>query len=413
MGMIPSFSKRLVRFRGPTSSHEQNTIMDEIFYDMVNLFNITAEHERQIEDAKEVYRIESYFQSMRNHRLMMELESLKAYYQERIAGSSAHRIMIPVHRIEKNMAVKVEERAHIDEYHGVITLPIVGNEVSKVYLYDEVYQEVIQSDKLDIKIDIDSNATYIYQNEPENMCNGDNAKYWKAKCVYTAAQAEEIPDKVTATITMHLPENIISNRQVNAITIHPFPHNTLTIEKVEYRLEGGWRLLPGWKVNRETNKPEPLHEAGNIKLVFPSMAVGEVRVTLTQPHPVVENNNTVFYLGMQEIGVVFTDYQSEIGHFEVPLRLRQEGDTRPKIITRVIPHFMNEDILSDKSEEKRELFSYTIYTVEPDETLAYTKETLPILVNRDRIVIKGQIRADKENKCSPTLQWLEVIYEDR
>lgn len=413
MSSIPSFSKQTVRFRGPTRSHDYNEAMEDIFYDIMNAFNEIQEHERQIDDAKEVYRIESHFQNIRNNRLMQELESLKKQYNELISGSDEHRVLLPVSSFEKNMEVKAEERANIDFYHTVTTLPIVGNEISKVYIYDEVYGEVIQSDKLDIKIDIDSNATHINQNEAKNMTNGDNASYWKAQCVYTPAQAEQVPDEVEATITVHLPENIISNREANAIFIHPFPHNTLTLKKVEYRLEGGWRLLPGWEINKDRNEPEPIRECGNIKLVFPSMAIGEIRLTVSQPYPVQEDNNTVFYLGMQEVGVVLTDYQSNVGHFVVPLRLREEGDTRPRVIKKVIPHFMNDEILSDKTEEKREIFSYSVYTVEPDETLTYTKETLPILVNRDRIVIKGQIRQDRENKCSPALQWLEVVYEDR
>ncbi|MCX7610353.1 MAG: hypothetical protein N2043_02040 [Ignavibacterium sp.] len=413
MTNIPSFRKDLVRFRGQTSSHQYNESMENIFYDIVQIFNILNEQEKMIEDSREIFKIESHFQNIRNLRLLNELEKLKEMYEEKINGKKEKKIFIPVSKMEKDMTVETEKRAEIDVYHGVLTLPIVGKETSKVYLYDEIYNEIVYSDKLDIKIDIDSKATYIEQNDPKNMCNGDNTKYWKAKCIYTSAQKEHIPNEVDATITIHLPENILTNRQANAIYIHPFPHNSLTIKKVEYRLEGGWRLIPGWKVNKETNEPEPIKECGNIKLVFPPMNIGEIRLTISQPTPIEENSNTVFYLGMQEVGVVLTDYQSDIGYFQVPIRLRKEGDNSQKIISKIIPHFKNEDTLSDNSETKSKIFQCSVYTVEPDETLAYTKDSFPILINRDRIVLKCQILMDKENQCSPALEWIKVIYEDR
>lgn len=406
MSNIPSFRARTVRFRTKTSSADQNEMVEDILYDLNNVFNLVNEQEALLNDVKETLDVEKKYQNIRIEQLLVELEETKELYRNLQAGLGRYAKKTYVDSFVTDPDASDLEKAEIETYYGIATLPVVGKKTSKVFLYDDVTQEVVLPDSLRVLVEPLPDGTTVQDNNVFNAFNGDNHSIWRRKYVYPV---NDPTTEVTTVITITLPDNIISNRDINTILISAFPLSTVDINKIEYRLNGGWKLIPAWKKDSAGN-PITVADSGNLKLCFESLSMSQVRITLTQRNFIIQGHKKIFYVGAQEIGILHSDYQSSVGRFMVPIKLK--GQLESKLIAKVIPHFKNADSLSDKSEEKRSVFNYTIYGVDNAGELEYTRDTLPIVVQNEDIVIKASINMDSQTGATPALESIEVVYED-
>jgi hypothetical protein len=403
---VPSLRVRSAKFRTGTSSHDQNQMTEELLYDMNNLFNLVNEQETLLEDVKQNLSVENRYQSIRIGNMQAELDDIRALYQQLQAGTGKYKRSVHVNSFLEDQASSPQEKAEIDTYHSLLTLPVTGKTQSKIYLYDDIAKEVVLPSTLKVQVTPEADGVSIIDNDVLNAFSGDNANIWARKYVFPM---DEYVDSVTTTVVITLPDNIISNRDINTITVHPFPLSTVDIDSIEYRMDGGWNLIPGWPKD-SVDRPLSIQDAGNMKFCFESLPMSEVRITFTQKNFIVEDHKRVFYVGAQEIGVMYTDYQSSIGRFHVPVKLEANAPTR--LITKVTPRFKNGEALSDKTEQKQNLFSYAIYTVDETGVLQYTRDTLPIMTTADNLLIKCSVYKDPKTGATPTLESVEVQYED-
>lgn len=405
MSNVPSLRTRSSKFRSGTSSHDHNVMAEETLYDLNNLFNLVNEQEALLLDAKSVMSTENKYQAVRIQRLEKELREIQNLYKQLQEGSGKYKQQVYVDKFQPDPAASLQEKAELDTYHSMLTLPVTGKTQSKIYLYDEITQDVVLPETLKVDVQPKSNQVNITDNDVMKAF-GSNGEIWTRK--YSFEMNDPVAS-VTTVVTMTLPDNIISNRDINTLVFHPFPLSTVDIDKIEYRMEGGWNLLPGFPQN-DAGAPIPIEDASNVKFCFESIPMAEVRITLTQRNFLIENHRKVFYVGAAEIGVAFTDYQSSLGRFLVPAIL--EGKTETKVITGVIPHFKNTHALTDRTEEKRSIFNYSIYTIDSAGALQYTRDSLPIMVTGEMILIKANISADAKTGAAPALESVEIRYED-
>lgn len=406
MANIPTLRVRSANFRSKTSSDDQNAMTEETLFDLNNLFNLVNEQEERLADVKEVLSVENKYQSIRIGHLLQELADVRALNQQIQQANGKYSANVYVDKMFVEATVAAQEKANIDTYHSILTLPISDKVQSKVHLYDDIAKEVVIPSTLGVDITPAADDVNIFDNDSMYAFNGENADIWRRKYTFTT---DSTVDKVETVVTITLPDNIISNRDINTISIHPFPLSTVDIDKIEYRMDGGWNVIPGWPKDSMDN-PVPIQDAGNLKFCFESLPMAEVRITFTQRNFIVENNQKVFYVGAQEIGIAYTDYKSSVGRFTAPLSLPGKLDAR--LITGVKPKFVNEEALSDKSEEKRGLFNYSIYMVGSNGVIQYTRDTLPIMITSDNIIIRANINADPRTGATPALESIEVEYED-
>jgi hypothetical protein len=404
MANAPSMRKRLVPFRGGTSSTDQNKTTEEIFYDLTHLFNLINEQSALLDEATEIARLQNTFQQLRVAQLEQQIINLQAQLNQQ---GNAYTKIIHVPEMLVDTDADPLQQATLDNFYNSVTLPVTGNVISKVYLKDDVTGEIIQPSTLKVDVSPSANGTTIIdKSDAKKAFDGNNDSYWHR--VYIHDQQDPIQSEY-AEIVVTLPDNIISNREINQITINPFPLNTLRIEAIEYNLNGSWTLLPGFPVDDKGN-PIPYENAGFLQFCFPSIPISQIRVKVTQPNYVVENGQKVFHIGMQEIGVFQVGYLSTIGKFKIPTEI--PGKSNNHMITSIIPHFKNETALTDKSADKRNIFSYAVYTYDENHNLVYTKDSLPIAVSGNDIVIKAQIMADPYTQATPALEYIEVTYQD-
>lgn len=379
---------------------------EETLYDLNNLFNLVNEQERLLEDTKSILSTENKYQSIRIQNLEQKLQQIEQLYNQLQAGAGKYKKRVFANDFQKDPAANAQESAEIDTYHSLLTLPVTGKTQSKIYLYDEIAKEVVLPDSLIVALEPKENGINIFDNDIR-YAFGTHDNIWARRFVFNA---DDTTSEVTTTITITLPDNIISSRDINTLTFHPFPLSTVDIDKIEYRMEGGWKLIPGFPQD-SAGAPVTIQDATNLKFCFEAIPMAEVRITLTQRNFIIEDHQKVFYMGAEEIGIAYTDYQSSLGRFQVPVML--DGVSGTKLVTGVIPHFKNNSILSDISIEKRSVFNYAIYKMdEATGAIEYTRDILPIMVTGDVILIKANVNADPQTGTAPALESIEIQYED-
>lgn len=406
MSNIPSFKTRTIKYRTGADSHQQNLTTEDMLYDLNNIFNLVNEQEALLTNAKEVLSVEKKYQSIRVEQLERQLADTHALYEALQSGHGRYAKKVFPSSFATDESANDLEKAEVDTYHSLTTLPVIGKIQSKVYLFDEVTKEVVLPDSLRVLVEPAADGLNVIDNNVFNAFNGDNQEIWARKYYFPI---NDPTTEVSTTITVTLPDNIISNRDINTMILHPFPLSTVDIDAIEYRLDGGWKLIPGWPKDSADN-PLPLKDAANLKLCFQSLPMSQVRIKLTQRNFIIEGHKKVFYVGAQEIGILHSNYQSKVGRFMVPMTLG--GILPSKMIVKVIPHFKNADALSDKTEAKLSVFNYAIYTVDKTGEVEYTRDTLPIVVEHANIVIKASINIDEQTGTTPALECVEVVYED-
>lgn len=409
MAKIPSTKKQLVAFRGPSSSAKYNEFQNDAFYDITELFNMANTLEQELGATVQVHNLTSHYQEMRIRELEQELYRVTNLLDTYREGTGKYSARLYVDDMEPDLTVNDYEQAHLDTFHGLVHLPITGKMNSKVYIYDEVANEIVTPKNLQVTaLPEERRGWKIEDNELHNAFNGDNTSYWHRRIVMPI---EDMPKKPVQTeLIVKLPENIISNKDVNMIYVHPFPLNSMTIDKIEYRVDDEWRLLPGYPMDALRGRPAPMKNAGNLKFCFQPIAMNEVKITMTQPRYVEENYQRVYHFGIQELGIFHVDYQSEMGKFTVPVVLK--GASPNKLITGIKPKFRNETAISDKTETKSSVFGFNLYTVDEKGQKHYTKDTFPIAVNTTDLLVKATVYTDPNSNLTPALESIELTYED-
>lgn len=408
MPKIPSTQHKAVRFRGPTDSAEYNAHQEDVFYDLMQLFQITNELDKSLQVTSQALELNSQFQHLYVQELENEVQKLKEALAAIESGTGKHTAYAYSEDIVKDPNALESEQAHLDPLHRLVHLPVTGMESSKTYIYDSIAKRIVLPSALKVEaLPKISSKWMIEDTNLTHAVNGNNEEYWHRKMI--TDQSNTSLSSPTCEFIVTLPDTIISNRDINTVYLHPFPLNGVTVNKIEYRLDGDWKLLPGWKTD-ETGKPAEVARAGNIKLCFPSIAISQIKVTMTQHHWLEENTKKVYHFGIQELGIFYTDYQAQIGRIEIPFNLT--GGNATKKLTGLKPLFSNSEALTDSSVEKSSLFSYQIYAVDETGQLQYTKDSFPILVNTDRIVVKAAVHRDPHSNANPTLESVELTYED-
>lgn len=395
MSKAPFYDRSKVGFRAAADSSKFNDYTEQVFFDLTELFNIANEQEQDIKNMNEFYEVSSFFTQKQLERMQLEIDSLKedlAAVQR--PGQEYTKKLFPEHA-QPDLSVDEYERALIDVQHGIVSLPYSSFSSSKLYLYDDLNNEYILPNTLKYHVEPKADDITIKENDLIHALTPDNFKFWHRQYTYF----DGLKDYVEAKVQVQLPENIISNRDVNTIYIHPFPLNTLDIVNVEYQLDGGWKTIPGFT---------RIEEAGNVQLNFPPLEMSDIRITLRQRHFIIKGNQNVFHMGLREVGISHNDYQLGVGRFEIPVEFNEAFNT--KEITGITPIYQNESALSVHQKNTR-LLTFKIYEVDENGKLFYLNDAFPIQVKQKRILIRGVLSYDQNTRTAPSLAGVELSYK--
>lgn len=405
---MQSSIKDEVRFRGATSSHNYNQLQEDVFFDISNLFNIISDYENRLQETSVFQSVDNLYTQMKVHELELENQRLtselrKVLFKEnkkfRIDPFNAHPVEISTTPVINKQFNQINIKNH--------------SITSKLYLYDEGIDLITIPSSLRYEITPPPSENII-DTPFTNAFNGNINEIFVRKIVSDNAMPKEME------ILVELPDNIISSRNINSIEIAPYPYSSIDITDIQYQLNGAWQRIPGMTSHKDYVSKTELTEFGdvvdtgyiknaeNVKLCFNKTAMSRIKIKLRQNTYIYENNKYIYYMGLklfkvdyENVGASYCEFYSDINFTE----------DEPKLITRIIPHFNNDRILSDASDEKKTLLSYEFYEVDEDGAMEYIKNSLPIVAHNKHYKLLTRLYYDRRNDINPSLQALDIHYE--
>ncbi|MBR2245616.1 hypothetical protein [Oceanobacillus profundus] len=332
------------RFRGPTSSNDYNVTEDDLYLDLLNLFQESNNNKNKLREAFQAILAENIALQNYAEKLESELNELEVklnvidkrneFYNGRFFKTG----FVSDMRTEYLLADQNENdtglRGEIDIHHRFATLPLIS-QTPKTHVLDK-NNNIIVPDSLEVEVTSQTNGD-VEENNIMNAFNGDKHSYWRREVSYDPLSA---PQKESVTIEVNIPSNLVNNLNINTININPHPERGVEITNVEMHYNNAWATIDGFRQDElsDTRQLSPKR-----KWYFASRPVQRIRITLTQHYPLQVGEKKVFVIGAQDIGIHLSSFDTNGGFVLVPVNM---ADVGMYSIDSVEPIFLNERALS-------------------------------------------------------------------
>lgn len=325
---LPSIQEREFKYRGKMSSHELNKMQQEVFSDILDLFNKSNQLQKIIYEMNLANSIESACYTNRLKEALLHMQEVNEKYENLVASEDAYRTVT---------RFAYQAKTVDDGYGAVIdrnTNDIVAcimNSTSKTRLYDETYDETLTPPSLTAFIGPDDfkekdGILSVEDSDINNAFDGRASTTWFRKVITTTDV-----DCVECELVVGLPEDIITTRLMNQISIIPFPMGYVDVMDVRYKSNGAWTQIQGFTKHHDCTEQEKVDIFGNVsyyeainnasglKFSFPNTQTNQIKVKLRQRNYEydAENNRRVFYLGIRDIDVVYNVYTRDHSVFDM------------------------------------------------------------------------------------------------
>ena len=207
----------------------------------------------------------------------------------------------------------------------------IASSLSKTRLYDETYDETIVPPSLQVYIGPDDfkvggNIYSIEDNDINNAFDGNNSTVWFRKII-TSTDVDCIENE----IIIGLPEDIVTTRLMNQITIKPFPVGYIDIMDVKYKSNGAWQTIPSFTDHYNCKEYEAndmfgnsytyhaIENSSNVKFNFHNINSNQIKIKFRQRNYEydAENNRRIWYVGLRDVNVVYNIYTRDHSEFEM------------------------------------------------------------------------------------------------
>ena len=325
---IPSIEKREFKYRSKMNSHDLNSLQDEAFQDILDLFNKSNMLQKNVYELQMAHGAETACYEHRVNEALKELQTLRNNYNNINVDDSEYR----------EQTVYACDAYTADDTYGAIInkhcnaiVPSIVTSVSKMRIYDEAYDEYLIPESLQAFIGPDSFKVggNIYSIEDSEMRNAFDGKYesvWLRKIV-TSTDVQEVEQE----ITIGLPEDIITTRLMNELLICPFPAGYIDIMGVYYRSNGTWMMIPsfetykGYQVRTRADMFNNIEEYGfiseatDMRFTFPAVQTNQIRIKFRQRNYTYdqENNRRIFYVGLRDVNACYNTYANYPSTFDM------------------------------------------------------------------------------------------------
>lgn len=342
---IPSIQDREFKYRGRMDSHALNEMQKEAFDDILDLFNKANQLQKSVYEMSMSNHIESKCYTERLQAALSNMMAIKEQYENMMAQSDyRYQTCYAYDQARTEIEQFDSYAARIDRASNSITAHVT-NSISKTRLYDETYDEYLVPPSLQVyvgpdnfRVNIDQAPTSpvgetidtIYSIEDTNVLNafdGNDGTIWLRK-VKTSSDVSQIENE----IIIGLPEDIITTRLINEIVIRPFPVGYVDILDVQYKSNGAWQSIPGFKAHHLCKEEDIVDifgnitgtkfiavDAGNMVFTFDPIQSSQLKFKLRQRHYEDEYSGDdirhVFYLGLRDVDVRFNTYTNEHSEF--------------------------------------------------------------------------------------------------
>lgn len=410
---IPSIKERDFKYRTQISSNDLNQMQTEAFNDILDLFNKANQLQKTIYEMNVTNSIESICYTKRLEAAINDLNRLNEMYNNLTDTEKEYRT-ISKFAYEANTQDNGYD-ATVDQNTNDIISHIVSS-TSKTRLYDETYDEVLVPPSLQAYIGPDSFKVggYIYSIEDSDVSNafdGNNNSIWFRK-VITSPDIEYIENE----IVIALPEDIVTSKLINQLTLNPFPVGYVDIMDIQYKSNGAWQTIPGFTTHygcteNMTNdifgNPYTYHvieNASNLKFNFQNIQTSQLKIKLRQRNYEydAENNRRIWYFGIRDINVVYNIYTKDHSEFEMIYEF-SETDKNIKIYDSNV-YFNNPELSDDNYFGVSKEYFY----FDSNGNTHKISSTCPFILQGHKLMVRYTIEG---NQLTPNIYKCDVKYK--
>lgn len=397
------------RFRGPTSSAEQNESERNKYTDIVQLFEQSNTNFLQIKQAYETVLVENHFLNSYAESLQTEM----GYLSSRISALETG--IIPFinqdRKFVKDMTVVFpnpiqtvnEVPAQIEAEYNISRINSI-NSVPKTYLVD-INKEHIVPSSLSVAVKRTNEGKGFVETTPFSyMFDGDETSFWKYNVAYNdPADIRAAGEEIDVTIT--LPINISSQKKVNCISLNTHPSVGIEILNLEIFYNNQWtRIYDDSTINISKN--------GRHKWIFQEMFAELIRFTMIQKTGIVQGGETRFYMGIQEMNITYEMFTKSTNYVLVPFEMNGMYDIESVDVT-----FLNRSALSYSALFDKDLYEniYTYKVMYEDSLgiLHVMNENDWVSQTYQKIWIQVNMNLDVHNGVAPCLYSVQMNYKQR
>lgn len=407
---IPSIQEIEFKTREISDSHKLNQMQEQVFNDILDLFNKANTLQKEMYEMSVAANIESTCYAKRLEETLTKLSLIEEQYDNLLLAPEDFRT-ITRYAIDATVDELSPFSAVIDSNTNDIIANIISS-VSKTRLYDDTYDETLIPPSLKIYVGPDSFNTdnehilTIEDSDISNALDGNISTVWFRRIV-TDTSVENIENEVV----IGLPEDIITSRMVNQIILSPYPSGYVDIMNVEYKTNGAWQTIPGLEYHTCYSEEEyedifgnkytrgVIKNAPNIKLNFKPIQTNQIRIKLRQRNYEydAQNNRRVWYLGIRDLDVNYNRYTKDHSEFDMVFDF-PETDKNIKIYDTEI--FCNNNIDSSVLENIYKEYYY----YDADGNTHKVSDSLPFILTGHKLMVRftieGTIDTPNINKCS-------------
>lgn len=407
---IPSIQEIEFKTREISDSHKLNQMQEQVFNDILDLFNKANTLQKEMYEMSVAANIESTCYAKRLEETLTKLSLIEEQYDNLLLAPEDFRT-ITRYAIDATVDELSPFSAVIDSNTNDIIANIISS-VSKTRLYDDTYDETLIPPSLKIYVGPDSFNTdnehilTIEDSDISNALDGNISTVWFRRIV-TDTSVESIENEVV----IGLPEDIITSRMVNQIILSPYPSGYVDIMNVEYKTNGAWQTIPGLEYHTCYSEEEyedifgnkytrgVIKNAPNIKLNFKPIQTNQIRIKLRQRNYEydAQNNRRVWYLGIRDLDVNYNRYTKDHSEFDMVFDFT-ETDKNIKIYDTEI--FCNNNIDSSVLENIYKEYYY----YDADGNTHKVSDSLPFILTGHKLMVRftieGTIDTPNINKCS-------------
>lgn len=406
---IPSIQEIEFKTREISDSHKLNLVQEQVFNDILDLFNKANTLQKEMYEMNMAANIESACYAKRLEETLTRLSLIEEQYNNLLLAPEDFRAI-----------TRYASDATIDEispFSAVVdtnTNDIIANiisSVSKTRMYDETYDETLVPPSLKIYVGPDSFNTdneHILTIEDSNIANaldGNISTVWFRRIV-TDTSIENIENEVV----IGLPEDIITSRMINQIILSPYPSGYVDIMNIEYKTNGAWQTIPGLEFHTCYSEEEyedifgnkytrgVIKNAPNIKLNFKPIQSNQIRIKLRQRNYEydAQNNRRIWYLGIRDLDVNYNRYTKDHSEFDMVYEFT-ETDKNIKIYDTEV--FCNNNIDSSILENIYKEYYY----YDADGNTHKVSDSLPFILTGHKLMVRftieGTVDTPNINKC--------------
>jgi hypothetical protein len=439
--MEPIFVPDEVKPRGPTTSNQYNNMVNNIFSDLLRLYEDCDSNNEFMSAMSNMVEKDLIFISQKIDGVSEKLKEIETLLKQ---DARKTRLILPVPPsmmadpyITQGQSLSALDPLSVDSEYRVITLGQATEPISRTHIKDAFTGQVLVPTELTVDFLPAADESTIVDEHVKDAFDPTSPYYWK-RTVTRPGSSNIVSEECLMIID--LPDNISNNLNANVISLKPFPENSYDIMAVYYNEEvtpgpvqlwnnedehsnfhnimvgKGWKLIPGYPVD-VNEQPVPVNGAKRTKWFFPETPLTKVVFWLKQSNPINSDTEKVFLFGAKEIDVRLETYNSAGGYVYAMFNAPDlPSGLSSYAITRIDPHFSNNDALVagryDENATTNLCVTFDLYVLSNGSYVkkALSSEGYTGLLASEGCCIVVTLYPDPVNRCTPALDYIKVTY---